>query len=278
MFTEEQKASVPRVIAVTSGKGGTGKTFITVNLAKAFCQQGKNVILLDGDFGLANVHLLLDKKPNHDLEAILSNECSIEDILIPVSERFSMIPGGRGKPFMAQLTPYQLLGLINAMDDIATRPDILLLDTAGTISAGELQLIAAAGEIIMVVTPDMLSLQDAADYIHQLYIHHHIQRFLLIANLTKNHREENKILEKLHSMIGFGIDIILKPLGHIPKDECVIKSSMCKHINPKIFPQSKTIKSIKQMTEKLCREPIKSFARGGLTFFYEQHITLHKGI
>lgn len=277
-FKEEQKISVPRVIAVTSGKGGTGKTFITVNLAKVFSQQGKHVVLLDGDFGLANIHLLLGKEPCHDLEAIFSGECEIEDVLMPVSEKLAVIPGGRGKPFMSQLNSYQLLGLISAMDAIKKVPDILLIDTAGTVSAEELQLIAAAGEVIIVLNPDMLSLQDTADYIRQLNICHHIQRFLLITNLTKNHREEHNILEKLQCLVGFDVDVILKPLGNVPKDEFISKSIMHKSSVMEFLPESKMTKHITEITEKLCREPVRLFPRGGLTFFYEHHIMPYRGV
>lgn len=269
---DNKNNTIPRVIAVASGKGGAGKTFIAVNLASAFHRSGKRVVLLDGDFGLANIHLLLGEKSEQDLEAVLSGKCTLEDILLPTAEGFTIIPGGRGRPLMAQLQAYQLSGLISAVDTLTVLPDVFLIDTAGSIGAQELQLIAAAGEVVIVATPDALALQDAAEYIRQLHISHHIQRFSIIANMAKSHREAHTMLEKLQNLVGFDVDVVLRPLGHVPVEESVRKSMTCMSSVIEAEPASKAARQLLMITERLNEEQVSPLKGGGLSFFYEQHM------
>ena len=113
MINHNKDHLYPRVIAISSGKGGTGKTFFSVNLASLLQKKGKNVLLLDGDFGLANIHLLLGEQPEKNLDSVLRGECSLEEILLTTQEGFTIIPGGRGQSSLAHLKPTQLSGLIS---------------------------------------------------------------------------------------------------------------------------------------------------------------------
>jgi len=268
----KKNSTIPRVIAVVSGKGGTGKTFVAVNLASAFYREGKQVVLLDGDFGLANVHLLMGEKPEKNLEEVLAGQCEMKDILLPTTEGFTIIPAGRGRSLMAQLHPHQLIGLIAAVDGLEAPPDVLLLDTAGTISVEELQFIAAAGEVIIVTTPDLLSLQDAAEYIRQLHIRHHIQRFSIVANMTKNHREAHNMLEKLQNLVGFDVDVVLKPLGHVSLDDAARKSMSCLSSVIESEPDSKAAKQLFSIAKKISEDTSVPLLGGGLSFFYEKNL------
>ena len=269
---DHKNNNVPRVIAIASGKGGVGKTFIAVNLASALSRCGKKVVLLDGDFGLANIHLLLGEKSEQDLEAVLAGKCELEEILLPTAEGFTIIPGGRGKPLMADLQPYQLSGLISAVDTLSSLPDIFLIDTAGSISMQELQLISAAGEIIIVITPDKLALQDAAEYIRQLHIGHSVQRFFIVSNMTKSHREAHNLLERLQNLVGFDVDVVLKPLGSVSSEESAKKSMACMSSVLESDPDSKVAKQINAITGKLNGDRVHSLKSGGLSFFYEQNM------
>ena len=274
MFMKEPRkvSGVPRVIAVTSGKGGTGKTFVTINLAGALSRSGNHVLLLDGDFGLANVHPLLGEHPGADISAVLEGRLRIEDILLPVADGFAVIPGARGRPSLSDPGPGRLSGLICAMDALTPPPDVLLIDTAGTISVNELRLIAAAGEVVVVTTPDAMALQDAAEYMRQLHDRHFIYRFLIIANKTRNHREAQSVMEKLQNLVGFHVNVVLKPLGHIPRDESVRRAPACMASVLEADPSSRAAGQLTRIAARLCAEPPAGALRGGLTFFYEKHL------
>ena len=264
---------IPRVIAITSGKGGTGKTFFTVNLASALSRAGKRVLLLDGDFGLANVHLLLGEQPKINLEKVITGEHKIEDILLPTAEGFSIIPGSRGQPLMAELQPHQLQGLIAAVDELSCIPDVLLIDTAGSISTNELQLIAAAREVVVVTTPEMIALQDAAEYIRQLHQKYNIQHFSIVANKTSNHREAGNLMEKLQNLIGFDVHVVLKPIGNIPFEKLAGKSSTCMASIIESEPDSKAARNLISIAKNINHgTAFSSSSTGGLLFFYEKYL------
>ncbi len=266
------KNKAPAVMAIVSGKGGVGKTFVAINLASALHRQGKQTLLLDADFGLGNIHLLLGEKADINLDMVLSGQHKIDDALIPTAEGFSIIPGERGKPLMANLSFFQLSGLISAIDSLETKPDVFLIDTAGSVSNEELQLVAAAEEIIVVITPDLLSLQDAAEYIRQINIHHGLQRFFIISNMTKNQREAQNLMEKLQNLVGFDVDVVLKPLGYLPKDDSVIRSVESMSSTLESEPESKVAKLVTTIADKLKKEDLNNNKHGGLSFFYENKI------
>ena len=264
---------IPRVIAITSGKGGTGKTFFTVNLASALSRAGKRVLLLDGDFGLANVHLLMGEQPRISLEKVITGENKIEDILLSTSEGFSVIPGSRGQPSMADLQPNQLQGLIAAVDELSCTPDVFLIDTSGSISTNELQLIAAAREVIVVTTPEMIALQDAAEYIRQLHIKYNIQYFSIVANKTNNHREAGNLMETLQNLIGFDVHVVLKPIGNIPFEKLAGKSSTSMASIIESAPESKAARNLTGIAKNINHgAAYSSSSTGGLLFFYEKYL------
>ena len=272
---KENTLLAPRVIALVSGKGGVGKTCISINLASALHRQNKNVLLLDADFGITNIDLILDGKTlENDMEDVLSGDCEIDDIVFSSPDGFRIIPGGRGKPFMANLKSFDLLKLICAIDRMQNIPDFLVIDTAGGICSDELRLVATANQIVVVVTPDPLSLHDAAEYIRQLYFNHNIQHFSIITNQVKSQRESRYLMEKLQHFVGFEIDLVLRILGTVNSDN-VLKSSLINGQSVISYaPLSKITKQFMHISENICSYKGLTSISGGLSFFLEKQVNI----
>lgn len=150
-----------RVIAVTSGKGGVGKTSIAVNLGIALAQAGRRVALLDGDWGLSNAEMLLGLTPRHDLRHVLRGECALSDILLDGPGGLTLIPGASGVSELANMARAERERLLEALAELDGRADIILLDTAPGISDAVVDLALMADEILVVSTPQPTSLADA---------------------------------------------------------------------------------------------------------------------
>ncbi len=265
------RKNVPRVIAVSSGKGGVGKTTVAINLAKAFHELGQKTLLIDGDFGLANIHLLMGKKTNQCLESALSGECSIEDVIIPTSEGFSILPSSRGDASLSYLTPKSLSSLISLVDGLQPAPEVLIIDSAGgSIRTEELQLVAAAHEIVLVTTPHMMELYDTAEYIRQLNFQCGLNKFFIIANQTKNQKEMRLIMTKLQELVGFEVDVVLNIVGYIP---CCDQKSNKELVTPLTrFEKLQSNQTFTKMARKLWDDKTTHTQLSGLIFFYEQSL------
>ncbi|MFV2058815.1 MAG: AAA family ATPase, partial [Thiohalomonadales bacterium] len=140
-----------RVIAVTSGKGGVGKTSISVNLATSFASGGKNVMLMDADLGLANVDIMLGLYPQYNLSHVISGECSLDEAIMSGPKGLQIIPASSGLKHMSELQPVQHAGLIRAFSTLQAQVDVLIVDTAAGIADSVVSFAKAAQEVIVVV-------------------------------------------------------------------------------------------------------------------------------
>src|SRR3569832_752092 len=150
-----------RVIAVTGGKGGVGKTSVSVNLASGLANAGRRVVLLDGDLGLANVDVLLGLSPRYTLAHVLNGERTLDEIMVTAKQGFSIEPAASGAANLAGMGANEHLGLVQAFSSIATRLDVLIIDTAAGIAPCELQLSQAAPHVLAVLTDEPASITDA---------------------------------------------------------------------------------------------------------------------
>ena len=279
-----------RVIAIASGKGGVGKSFLTFNLAEALAKMGQRVAILDADFGLANIELLASATPAKDesqktIVDVLNGDCAIKDILVNGPAGIKIIPGGRGNPALAEPDCYRFLGLVSAIDPLAGEIDYLLVDTAGGLSPTDLQLLQAAGEVLVVITPEPLSQSDAADYISTLRRHCGIQQFGIVANMTRRQREGHSLMAALQQRISFEQDLVLRYCGHIPLEPEVARladrfanpyaNSFSKnwHSLQQAHPDSKATRSLQMLAEVTNRKIFQPPQLGGITFFLEQSVS-----
>jgi len=173
-----------QVIAVTGGKGGIGKTNVSVNLSLALADMGRRVVLLDADLGLANVDVLLGLKPKATLADVLEGKCDLRDVMVTGPGGIRIVPAASGAANMVSLSPQQHAGLIQAFSEIGDNIDVLVVDTAAGIGDSVVSFVRAAQEALIVVCDEPTSITDAYALIKLLNRDHGMTRFRVLANMV----------------------------------------------------------------------------------------------
>ena len=264
-------ANSPQVISISSGKGGVGKTNIVANLALALTRLGKRVLVLDADLGLANIDILLGLTPRYTIEHLLTGQKRLQDILVPGPEGMVILPAGSGIPELADLNEGQKLFLLNEMDQLSQRIDILLIDTGAGISANVLYFNLAAQESIIIITPEPTSLTDAYALIKVLATRHQKKHFIVLANAVANELEAKEVFRKISLVADrFLGSVSLDYLGFIPLDEHVLKAVRKQKAVLELFPQSPAGKSFMVLSQRLLDRPFRNRNEGNIQFFWKQ--------
>ena len=261
-----------QVIAVASGKGGVGKTNVSVNLSIAMVEAGKDVLLLDADLGLANVDLLLGLHSEYNLSHVISGERTLEEIIVDGPEGLKIVPAASGTQMMSELTPAQHAGVIRAFSEINIPVDVLVVDTAAGISDGVVSFTRASNEVIVVVCNEPTSLTDAYALMKVLSEDHGVQRFNILANMTRSPKEGLNLFAKLSRVTDQYLDVTLDYLGAIPNDEYLVKAVKRQHAVIQSFPQSPSALAFRKIAKKVTNWPLPEQAGGHLEFFVERLI------
>jgi flagellar biosynthesis protein FlhG len=262
-----------KVIAVTGGKGGVGKTNVTLNTAISLAQQGKRVMVLDADLGLANVDVLLGLRVEKNLSHVLSGECTLDEVLVEGPYGIKIAPASSGSQSMTELTPTEHAGLIRAFSELQSQIDVLIVDTAAGISDMVLSFSKASQDIIMVVCDEPTSLTDAYALIKILNKEHGIFRFKIVANMVRSMREGDELFSKLTKVTNRFLDVALELVAVIPFDENVRKSVRKQKAIVEAFPTSPAAMAIRRLAKKAIEWPIPNQPGGHLEFFLEQLVT-----
>ena len=260
-----------RVIAVSSGKGGVGKTNVSVNLATAFAQNGRKTLILDADLGLANVDVMLGLHPRHNLSHVISSECTLEEVIVEGPGGIKVIPASSGVQTMAELTPAEHAGLIRAFSELSTEVDVLLVDTAAGISDSVVSFSKASQEVIVVVCDEPASITDAYALIKLLNREHNIRRFRILANMAHSLTEGRELYKKMVRVTDrFLDDVILDYMGSVPYDEYMRRAVQKQRAVVDVFPSSKAARAFKELAGQVDKWPMPSVAGGYLEFFIER--------
>jgi flagellar biosynthesis protein FlhG len=262
-----------KVIAVTGGKGGVGKTNVTLNTAISLAQQGKRVMVLDADLGLANVDVLLGLRVEKNLSHVLSGECTLDEVLVEGPYGIKIAPASSGSQSMTELTSTEHAGLIRAFSELQSQIDVLIVDTAAGISDMVLSFSKAAQDIVMVVCDEPTSLTDAYALIKILNKEHGIFRFKIVANMVRSMREGDELFSKLTKVTNRFLDVALELVAVIPFDENVRKSVRKQKAIVEAFPASPAALAIRKLAKKAIEWPIPNQPGGHLEFFLEQLVT-----
>ncbi|MCF2950202.1 MinD/ParA family protein [Paraglaciecola aquimarina] len=262
-----------KVIAVTGGKGGVGKTNVTLNTAISLAQQGKRVMVLDADLGLANVDVLLGLRVEKNLSHVLSGECTLDEVLVEGPYGIKIAPATSGTQSMTELTPTEHAGLIRAFSELQSQIDILIVDTAAGISDMVLSFSKASQDILMVVCDEPTSLTDAYALIKILNKNHGIFRFKIVANMVRSMREGDELFSKLTKVTNRFLDVALELVAVIPFDENVRKSVRKQKAIVDAYPTSPAAMAIRRLAKKAIEWPIPNQPGGHLEFFLEQLVT-----
>ncbi len=257
-----------RVIAVTSGKGGVGKTNITVNLAIALAKNRQKVIILDGDLGLANVDLVLGIHPKYNLKHVLSGEKRPEEIIVDGPENIRVLPGGSGLYSMANITGEQALKLLKAFSIFENQTDYLLIDTAAGISSNVIDILVAAGEIIIVTTPEPTSVTDAYGLIKVAYSKRENINFKLIVNFASDQADAKDTAQRIISTAKHFLGLEVGYYGFIPLDKNVAQAVRKQEPFLLSYPKSPASLGLLELTRNVMyRKPDKTTSSNIISFF-----------
>ena len=259
-----------RVIAVTSGKGGVGKTNISVNLAASLSLAGQRVMLMDADLGLANVDVLLGLEPHFDLQHVINGEKSLDEIIVEGPLGIHVVPASSGVERMAELTSVEHASLISAFSELEQPIDVLIVDTAAGIADGVVSFAKACQEVIVVVCDEPTSLTDAYALIKVLSMRHGIKQFQILANMVKDESQGLNLYEKLLNTTDRFLEVGLKYLGAVPFDEQLRQSVRAQKPVVEAYPRSPAAKALVRIGEKINRWPLPDQATGYLQFFVER--------
>jgi flagellar biosynthesis protein FlhG len=259
-----------RAIAVTGGKGGVGKTNVSVNLAVALADLGRRVMILDADLGLANIDVVLGLHPEYDLSHVLRGEKLLEEVVIEGPSGVKIVPAASGIRQMAELSQAEHAGLIRGFSDISNDLDVLIVDTAAGISDTVISFSRAVQELIVVVCDEPASITDAYAMIKLLYREYGINRFRILANMTRSAQEGRDLYNKMCRVTDRYLDVMLSYLGSIPYDECMRKAIKSQKPVIHAFPRSRAAQTLKNLAKKADNWPVPDGASGHLQFFVER--------
>jgi len=262
-----------KVIAVTGGKGGVGKTNLSVNLGVALAEMKRRVILMDADLGLANVDVLLGLQARFTLSDVLSGERSIRDILLPAAGGLQVVPASSGVQKMASLSPQEHAAIIHSFSELSGQLDVLIVDTAAGISDSVVSFVKACQEVVVVVCDEPSSITDAYALIKLLNSEHDVFRFRVVANMTRTTQEGIGLFNKLNGVCDRFLDVSLQYLGQIPFDENVRKAVQKRKSLIELAPRSKAAQAIKVLAQKIDAWPVSHTAKGHLEFFLERMLS-----
>ncbi len=257
----------PRVFAISSGKGGVGKTSFTANLALALQSQGYQVLIFDADLGLANIDVLFGLTPKATISDVLNGKCRLKDIIIEGPKGVKILPASSGIVRLTHLTEAEKLQLLEEFEDLEIGIDIVLLDTAAGISENVLYFNLAAQERLLLVTPEPTSITDVYALIKVLYSRYGLKTFHLVVNCVHHESQGKKVFRQLVNVLErFVGSISLNLIGILPFDLAVSKAIRAQQPLLELFPEAKISKAIHKIAWSLInlnRNPLD----GGLKFF-----------
>lgn len=261
-----------QVLAVTSGKGGVGKTSTSVNLALSLCQLGRNVMLLDADLGLANADVMLGLQPRYNLGHLLAGKCSLADTLVEGPHGLKLVPASSGQRGMSDLTPVQQAGLIRAFSELDMPLDSLIVDCPAGTASTVMTFAQAAQEVIVVVCDEPASMTDAYALIKLLALEHGVQRFKILCNQTRSAAEGRDLFGRLTRVTDRFLDVALAYLGQVPHDEWLRRAVQQQRSVLTAYPGSPSATAYRKLAEQVDRWAVPRGPRGNLEFFVERMV------
>jgi len=259
-----------QVIAVSGGKGGTGKTTVAVNLAAALAAAGRKVLLLDGDLGLANVDVLLGLTPTGTLEQVLHGERRLEEIVLRTTDGVSVIPAASGVARMAHLPQAELAAIVRSFSALPGDYDTLLVDTAPGLGDSVLAFCQAAQHQLLVIRNEPASLTDAYALIKTLSHERQVQRFSILVNMVRAGSEPRSLFRRLQRVTDRFLDVALEYAGEIPDDEGVARAIRAQRTVLAAYPGGPAARAYRQLAVAVQAWPRAGDPSGGIQFFLEK--------
>lgn len=253
---QERPQSAARVITVTSGKGGVGKTSIAVNLGIQMQRMGKRVIILDADFGLANIEVMLGIRPQYNLADLMFRGKTLSEIITKGPEDIGFISGGSGIQELARMTKEQVMYLTQKLVELDAMADVIIVDTGAGIADNVLEFVTACSEVLLVATPEPTSITDAYALLKALNRRAGFSRertsIKMISNRVGSEAEGKNLYEKMSVVVDKFLNIQPEFLGIIPQDDSISKAVMVQKPITIAYPNSPAAKAMLSIATKLC--------------------------
>lgn len=261
-----------KVIAVTGGKGGVGKTTVAANLAVSMAAQGRDVMLVDADLGLANVDVLLGIHTRFHLGHVMSGECALEDAIVTGPHGLQVVPAASGVKRMAALSQAEHAGIIRAFSDLYHRVEVLVVDTAAGLSDSVLTFSHAAQHVLVVVCDEPASITDAYALIKVLSREHGVRHFQILANQTRRSGEGPALFQKISRVCDRFLNVGLEFAGSVPFDDYLRRAVQRQAAVVDAYPAANSSVALKNLALRADKWSAPQGARGHLEFFVERMV------
>lgn len=269
-----------RVITVTSGKGGVGKSNTSINLAIHFKKLGKRVIILDADFGLANIEIMFGTVPKHNLCDLIYQGKNIKEVITWGPGEVGFISGGSGIASLSNLSREYLTYIIQNLAELDAIADVIIIDTGAGISDAVLEFLVASGEILLVTTPEPTSITDSYSLLKALNRHPRFSKenstIKVIANRVTKPEDGTTLYRKLNSVVSRYLDIPIEYLGSVPQDAMLADAVMQQTPVSLSNPNAKSAKAYEEIAARLMNIEINgNIKKRGMAAFFS-HLVANK--
>lgn len=262
------RAKVPHTVAISSGKGGVGKTLVTVNVAINLARQGLKVLVIDADLGLANIDVVLGLTPEFTIQDVLEGHKRLDQVALSGPLGITILPAASGVAELSNLSEEQRLLLMDQMDRWNANFDVVLVDTGAGISPNVRYFILAVEHILVVVTPDPASITDAYALMKVMFLNHRVSHFDLLVNQVKSRQEALEVYKTLHRVADQFLNVGLFFAGFIPHDTHLTKAVRQQKPVAELFPNAPASKAFLGLADNLVnRWENQRQESGRLTFF-----------
>jgi flagellar biosynthesis protein FlhG len=259
-----------RLIAVASGKGGVGKTNIAANLAVLAARAGKRVLIIDGDLGLANVEIVFGLKANRHMGDLLEGTARLDDVMIEGPHGIRILPGGSGIQNLTRLSHENKLRLMEVLEPMQDRFDIVLVDSAAGIGDNVIFFAGAVEEVVLMVSPEPTSLVDAYAVVKVLSQQAGVRHFDVVVNPVVDELPARDIFHKLTSVTSRFLNANVRLLGYVPRDENLHRAIMAQRPVTDLFPRSPASRAIGAIADRLFANESPRQLQGGLRLMWQR--------
>ncbi len=255
-----------RIVAVTSGKGGVGKTNVVANLAISLSELGKRVVILDADFGLANIDVLLGLTPRYHLGHVIFGEKTLSEIMVQGPEGIQIIPASSGLQRMCELTPAQRSRLVDCLADLATDTDYLIIDTAAGITRNVIHFLLSAHEVIVVSAPEPTAIVDAYAVIKIIVTEDREKEIQILINSSESADEAQDVFCQINSVVRRFLNREIGYLGHVQHDLHVQQAVRSQTVVTQRFPDAPASYCFRDLARRMVQKDSPCFQAGALTW------------
>jgi flagellar biosynthesis protein FlhG len=270
---QPDKGSRTRVIAISSGKGGVGKTNIVANLGISLSRLGKKVMIFDADLGLGNLDILLGLSPKYNFSHVALGEKTLSEIIVEGPCNIKILPASSGIQEMANLSKSQTADLLSELYAVIDPIDILLIDTAAGISSNVMYFNAIAQEVLVVVSPEPTSITDAYALMKILSIRYGVKQFKLLVNMVSDIQEAQEVYRQLKLVAERFLDIVIEYIGHVNYDKNITRGVRQQKAVCDLYPETQASRCFNSLAVKLCQSPLGASPPKNTRLFWQELIT-----